>query len=279
MRCLPQSLLVALALPLAACSERADEPTDAGTLDAAVCERSVYSRDCCQVPHFQCGFSSRCEAGLLKASWHEHVFCAGQEHEEIVDYSCETACPAGCEEGEIQDWPANGEAFCAAHCAEQTDGGEPDGGDEDGGDDDGGEPDAGDAGTSCLFGHDQTCNDDLTVSSYEGSCRADGTCACNSGFELNPATGRCRWAGDAGNCEPPQYSTNCCEVPSFQCGFAARCEAGTIHVSWHEHVFCGPPPEQIVPYECSVACANGCTEGQIMAWPPNGEQLCSDLCL
>jgi hypothetical protein len=44
----------------------------------------------------------------------------------------------------------------------------------------------------CKFGYDQTCNDDLEISSLEGVCLANGTCSCRPGTELNPATGRCR---------------------------------------------------------------------------------------
>jgi hypothetical protein len=37
-----------------------------------------------------------------------------------------------------------------------------------------------------------SCNDNPIVSSIWGTCQADGTCLCKSGFELNPSTGRCR---------------------------------------------------------------------------------------
>jgi hypothetical protein len=36
------------------------------------------------------------------------------------------------------------------------------------------------------------CNDNPIVSSIWGTCQADGTCLCKSGFEINPSTGRCR---------------------------------------------------------------------------------------
>jgi hypothetical protein len=44
---------------------------------------------------------------------------------------------------------------------------------------------------TCEVGHDQTCNDDPTVSSLWGHCN-EGQCTCNPGFEQNPDTGRCR---------------------------------------------------------------------------------------
>ena len=250
-----------------ACAGTDTDPADAGT--PLPCERPSYSDDCSQVPRFQCGFSGRCQGGVLKADWHEHVLCdSGQE--EIFELSCETACPEGCAEGEIQDWPPTGQAFVAGHCAPALDGGVEDGGVEDGG---------ADGGSACVFGHDHTCNDDPEVSSLEGTCQADGTCVCNSGFELNPATGKCRYAGDAGECSPPDHPEDCCEVTDFQCGVMAKCEAGQITVSWHEHVFCGPPPEQIVGYRCTTTCPNGCTEGEIMDWPESGQALCEDHCL
>jgi hypothetical protein len=56
---------------------------------------------------------------------------------------------------------------------------------------DGGTAEDGGVG-SCTFGADQTCNDNAAVSALWGSCGADGTCSCHSGFEVNPNTGRCR---------------------------------------------------------------------------------------
>ncbi len=42
----------------------------------------------------------------------------------------------------------------------------------------------------CVFGQDQTCNSDPTVSALWGKCTATGTCECNTGFVLAP-TGYC----------------------------------------------------------------------------------------
>lgn len=54
----------------------------------------------------------------------------------------------------------------------------------------------------CVVGQDQTCNDLASVSAIWGVCQADGSCLCNPGFEVNPATGHCRVAPDGGpvNC-------------------------------------------------------------------------------
>jgi hypothetical protein len=51
--------------------------------------------------------------------------------------------------------------------------------------------DGGSARAGCTFGADQTCNDDLTVSSLWGHCEPDGTCTCAATRAINPATGRC----------------------------------------------------------------------------------------
>lgn len=81
------------------------------------CEGPQYSQDCAEVPYFQCGFMGYCEEGVLYAEWHEHVFCEGQEH--IIDYWCQHAC--SCKDGDIMDWPADGEAFVKGSCAPPSD--------------------------------------------------------------------------------------------------------------------------------------------------------------
>jgi hypothetical protein len=42
----------------------------------------------------------------------------------------------------------------------------------------------------CTPGMDQTCNADLSMSSFAGKCNDDGTCTCNEGFTKN-ADGKC----------------------------------------------------------------------------------------
>jgi hypothetical protein len=39
---------------------------------------------------------------------------------------------------------------------------------------------------------DRSCNDDADLPGVAGQCQADGTCACRSGFVLNPNSKRCR---------------------------------------------------------------------------------------
>jgi len=46
----------------------------------------------------------------------------------------------------------------------------------------------------CAPGMNQTCNDNLLVSSIWGTCQPDGTCLCTAGHVVNPNTGRCMMA-------------------------------------------------------------------------------------
>ncbi|MGC4086792.1 MAG: hypothetical protein QM756_02625 [Polyangiaceae bacterium] len=56
----------------------------------------------------------------------------------------------------------------------------------------------------CKVGADQTCNDSLSASALWGHCLSDGSCQCNSGYELNPATGKCRVPQPVGCFSPTQ---------------------------------------------------------------------------
>ncbi len=47
-------------------------------------------------------------------------------------------------------------------------------------------------GDICKFGQDQSCNDDLAISSIHGICNSDSTCQCLDGFVLNTETGKCK---------------------------------------------------------------------------------------
>jgi len=46
-------------------------------------------------------------------------------------------------------------------------------------------------GPPCGVGANQTCNDDIRISSIHGTCTAAGKCVCTGTFPLNPMTGRC----------------------------------------------------------------------------------------
>ena len=83
------------------------------------CDPPVYSDDCLEVDYFQCGFEAYCMDGVLSVEWHEHVFCPGQEMEDIVGYSCTHNCD--CAPVEYIDWANNGEELIAQACLPETD--------------------------------------------------------------------------------------------------------------------------------------------------------------
>lgn len=86
---------------------------------------------------------------------------------------------------------------------------------------------------------------------------------------------------DHGTCSAPSYSSDCSQVPSFQCGFGVTCVNGTtLKADWHEHVFCpGYDVEQFLPsYSCTYTCPKGCKSGYT-GWPSSGAQLVKDACI
>ncbi|MBM4370331.1 MAG: hypothetical protein FJ098_01670 [Deltaproteobacteria bacterium] len=82
--------------------------------DTSPCLAPSFPEDCADVSAFQCGFMGQCQDGALKVDWHHHWFCDGQES--ITDFSCTHACPHGCTEGELMDWPPDGAALVQQHC-------------------------------------------------------------------------------------------------------------------------------------------------------------------
>lgn len=52
-------------------------------------------------------------------------------------------------------------------------------------------PEEGCTKRACTPGADQTCNDNLAISSLHGRCNPDSTCTCDTAFAKNPATGKC----------------------------------------------------------------------------------------
>jgi hypothetical protein len=78
------------------------------------CDPPVYSDNCLEVDYFQCGFEGSCEDGVLTVQWHEHVFCPGQEMEDIVSYSCTYDCD--CAPVDYIDWASNGDELIAQAC-------------------------------------------------------------------------------------------------------------------------------------------------------------------
>jgi hypothetical protein len=76
----------------------------------------------------------------------------------------------------------------------------------------------------CMPGHDETCNEDPSISSLCGSCEMSGQCVCFDGRSINPATGRCR-LGDV--CTASAHDpwtvavgfdvSNCAQRPATEC--------------------------------------------------------------
>lgn len=78
--------------------------------------------------------------------------------------------------------------------------------------------------------------------------------------------------------ENPEWAS-CENVTSFECGFSASCQEGTVTASWHVHVIEGEE-EIICDYECTVECAEGCaSEGELQSWPEDGTALLEEACL
>ena len=86
---------------------------DALKLDAGKCQVPSYPADCSQVSHFDCGFSAMCTGNVVKATWHEHVFC-GDGMEQIYSFSCSTTCAGNCVAASA--WPQNGTELVQQYC-------------------------------------------------------------------------------------------------------------------------------------------------------------------
>jgi hypothetical protein len=78
-------------------------------------------------------------------------------------------------------------------------------------------------------------------------------------------------------CTVPSYPSDCAGVSHFDCGFSATCSGNQVKATWHEHVFCGPPPEQIISFSCTTTCPNGCN-ASATGWPQNGADLLKQYC-
>jgi hypothetical protein len=76
------------------------------------CTVPVYSQDCSQVPHFDCGFSAICSGSTVKVSWHEHIFCEGQE--QVQSYTCSYSCAGTCVS--TTGWPKDGADLVQMFC-------------------------------------------------------------------------------------------------------------------------------------------------------------------
>lgn len=63
--------------------------------------------------------------------------------------------------------------------------------------------------TTCTPGMPQSCNPDPSISAIYGQCTSEGKCACNPGFENDPATGKCRVADGGSPLGPCTVASDC----------------------------------------------------------------------
>ena len=80
----------------------------------------------------------------------------------------------------------------------------------------------------CTYGADQTCNDDPSVSAIWGQCDQNGYCTCNSGYVINPATGKCN-TYDQTVCYSPTQNIDKAYVDR---AFGCNCNPTTDTVPW-----------------------------------------------
>jgi len=100
----------------------------------------------------------------------------------------------------------------------------------------------------CVFGMDQTCNDDLSVSAVWGTCQEDGTCTCNPGFEVNPSTGHCRPMSDGG---APNCGDQTCKDNEFCVERVHSQDAGPVPSTWQCQIYF-----QCMEHTCPCALQN-----------------------
>jgi hypothetical protein len=73
---------------------------------------------------------------------------------------------------------------------------------------------------ACTPGMNQSCNDNLLVSSIWGTCQPDGTCLCTTGHVINPDTGRCMIAPVSDASTSLETSAALCTGDYTACGCA-----------------------------------------------------------
>jgi hypothetical protein len=76
------------------------------------CEMPRYSKSCIEVALFQCGFTAKCEDGVISISWHEHA-CNGDSW--VTNYDCTYTCPKGCQHDYVS-WTSPGTKLVEETC-------------------------------------------------------------------------------------------------------------------------------------------------------------------
>jgi hypothetical protein len=78
-------------------------------------------------------------------------------------------------------------------------------------------------------------------------------------------------------CGSPAYSSDCSQVPYFQCGTSVHCDGTTALIQWHEHVMCAQANhtgmyDSIHSYSCTYPCATAACES-LGGWPSSGSAV------
>jgi hypothetical protein len=71
-----------------------------------------YSNNCSKVSLFECGFSAKCENGVISISWHQHA-CNGDSW--VSYYNCTYTCPKGCRSTSV-GWTSPGTKLVEETC-------------------------------------------------------------------------------------------------------------------------------------------------------------------
>ena len=74
----------------------------------------------------------------------------------------------------------------------------------------------------CTLGRDQTCNEDVAMSSFAGICMKTGVCACNPGY-VKISSGTCAAGPTASVCTPGMDQT--CNEDVAMSSFAGSCNS------------------------------------------------------
>ena len=129
----------------------------------------------------------------------------------------------------------------------------------------------------------ETTGGRATGGEMAGGAGGDPTGGTPSGGAGGEPTGGANAGGDGGEnggsppCVVPSYSSDCSQVPYFQCGVEFSCEGSVAHMKWHEHILC-EGTEQIVHYSCTYPCVDEC-DPLGTPWPDSGETLVEEACV
>jgi len=108
----------------------------------------------------------------------------------------------------------------------------------------------------CTPGADQTCNDNPTTSALWGHCEADAWCSCNTGYVVNPSTGKCNTPNQTVCYSPTQNIDKAYVDRAFGCD----CNSTT------STPYCGIDSNGLLVY---MACKNG-------QWRSGNTGFCTD---